>query len=206
MSKRQSRKDYMEKPSHDCRFMCKDDEWYLVIPMDKKRKTPIGDEKQEICAVDPGIKTFQTIYSNSNVVKISKDPLLLKRLQLKLDVMQSLRSKKKIKQSSYLRRRKRLYRRHANVINELHFKTASYVTENYKTNNGYKNIILPIFESQKMTKNSKRRQMNRNLLELAHYKFKERRKEKCIQRNCQLHICTEEYTSKTCGLCGKIEP
>jgi transposase len=181
-------------------------EWYLVIPMDKKRKTPIGDEKKEICAVDPGIKTFQTIYSNSNVVKISKDPLLLKRLQLKLDVMQSLRSKKKIKQSSYLRRRKRLYRRQANVINELHFKTASYVTENYKTNNGYKNIILPIFESQKMTKNSKKRQMNRNLLELAHYKFKERRKEKCIQRNCQLHICTKEYTSKMYGVCGKIEP
>ena len=79
--------------------------------------------------------------------KFKKDPLLLKRLQLKLDVMQSLRSKKKIKQSSYLRRRKRLYRRQANVINELHFQTAFYVTENYKTNNGYKNIILPIFES-----------------------------------------------------------
>jgi putative transposase len=92
-----------------------------------------------------------------------------------------------------------LYRRQSNLINELHFKTASYLTDNYKT------IILPTFESQKMTKNSKRRQANRNLLELQHYKFKERLKEKCLQRYCKLHICTEEYTSKTCGRCGKLE-
>ena len=199
VSKRQSKKDYILKPTHDCRLMCQDDQWYLVIPMDKKRNHPPCSLKQEICALDPGIKTFQTIYSNDNVVKISKDPLVLKRLQQKLDLLQSLRSKKKIKQSSYTRNRKRLYRRQSNLINELHFKTASYLTDNYKT------IILPTFESQKMTKNSKRRQANRNLLELQHYKFKERLKEKCLQRHCQLHICTEEYTSKTCGRCGKIE-
>jgi len=199
VSKRQSKKDHIPKPTHDCRLMCKDDQWYLVIPMDKKRNRHPSSLKQEICALDPGIKTFQTIYSNDNVVKISKDPLVLKRLQQKLDLLQSLRSKKKIKQSRYTRNRKRLYRRQSNLINELHFKTASYLTDNYKT------IILPTFESQKMTKNSKRRQANRNLLELQHYKFKERLKEKCLQRNCQLHICTEEYTSKTCGRCGKIE-
>ena len=199
VSKRQTKKDHIDKPKHDCRLMFKNNEWYIIIPIDKKRKADDKKEKEEICSLDPGIKTFQTIYSNSKIVKISKDPILLKRLQVKLDFLQSLRSKKKLKRSSYSRKRQKLYTKQSNLIDELHFKTAYYLTENYKS------IILPRFESQKMSKNSKRRQANRNLLELQHYKFQERLKEKCLQKHCKLHICTEEYTSKTCGRCGKLQ-
>jgi len=53
-----------------------------------------------------------------------------------------------------------------------------------------------------MTKKNKIRCVNRNLLQLKHYLFQQRLKAKCELRGCSLDICTEEYTSKTCGRCG----
>ena len=46
--------------------------------------------------------------------------------------------------------------------------------------------------------------MNRDLLQLKHYLFQKRLQAKCDLRNCTLDICTEEYTSKTCGHCGTL--
>ena len=40
------------------------------------------------------------------------------------------------------------------------------------------------------------------MLQLRHFVFKERLKSKCALRGCTLDICTEEYTSQTCGVCG----
>ena len=46
--------------------------------------------------------------------------------------------------------------------------------------------------------------LNRDLRTLSHYKFKCKLEEKCKSRQRNLIITTEEYTSKTCGSCGKI--
>ena len=46
--------------------------------------------------------------------------------------------------------------------------------------------------------------LNRDLRILSHYKFKCKLEEKCKSRQRKLIITTEEYTSKTCGKCGKI--
>ena len=44
-----------------------------------------------------------------------------------------------------------------------------------------------------------------NMLSLSHYKFRERLiyKSKCYFK-CDVHICREDYTSKTCTNCGNI--
>jgi putative transposase len=193
-SKKQSKKDYTEI-KHDCRLMFKNNHWYIIIPIKKKRKK-VEHIRSKICSLDPGITTFQTVYSPDRVYKFQRDPVVLKRLQLKLDKMQSLRDKKQIGKEHYKRRQRKLYQKQEDLIDDLHFKTANILTKEYKI------ILLPSFESQKMTKKGKR--ICRNLLQLKHYRFKQRIKEKCEQRCCELRICTEEYTSKTCGWCGKV--
>ena len=55
-----------------------------------------------------------------------------------------------------------------------------------------------------MVKNSNNRYLNRSLLQLKHYQFQQRLKSKCEVRGCRMEICTEEYTSKTCGRCGEL--
>ena len=193
-SKRQTKKDYTEI-KHDCRLMFKNNMWYLIIPIKRKREKS-NNLKRKICSLDPGITTFQTVYSPDHILKFQRNPIVLKRLQLKLDKMQSLRDKKEIGKQHYKRRERKLYQRQENLIDDLHYKTANMLTKEYQI------ILLPSFESQKMVKKGKR--IYRNLLQLKHYRFKQRMIEKCERRCCELRICTEEYTSKTCGWCGKI--
>ena len=67
----------------------------------------------------------------------------------------------------------------------------------------YSEIYLPKFESQKLTKNLNKTS-NFNLLNLQHYRFKERLRFQCFEQGSKLVDCTEEYTSKTCTQCGEL--
>ena len=98
------------------------------------------------------------------------------------------------------RRERKIYFRINNLIDELHHKTIRFLTTTYN------HIILPSFESQEISKRRKIRGINRDLLQLKHFLFKERLKAKCLLTKCTLDICTEEYTSQTCGVCGKLTP
>ena len=191
-SKKQSKKDYTEI-NHDCRLLFKNNLWHIVIPLKRKRERTAHIRKK-ICSLDPGITTFQTVYSPDRIYKFQRDPVVLKQLQIKLDKMQSLRGKKYIGKQHYKRREKKLYQRQENLIDDLHYKTAKKLTFEFQI------ILLPIFENQKMVKKGKR--ICRNLLQLKHFLFQQRLKEQCLQS--ELRICTEEYTSKTCGWCGKV--
>ena len=44
----------------------------------------------------------------------------------------------------------------------------------------------------------------RLMLNESHFKFLEKLKNKCKEKQNILIIPTEEYTSKTCGVCGKL--
>ena len=84
-----------------------------------------------------------------------------------------------------------------NLIDDLHWKSINYITSNFDT------IFIPRFESQEIGKKMMSRKTNRDLFQLKHYRFLERLKSKCrMIDGCNLIVCTEEYTSKTCGNCG----
>ena len=56
-----------------------------------------------------------------------------------------------------------------------------------------------------MVMKNKNRDCNRNMLQLKHYRFKERLKDiYSLLHDSEVIVCTEEYTSKTCGRCGKL--
>lgn len=181
---------------YDCRLQLKNNQWFLLVPI--KTKVSKIEDRLGYCSLDPGVRTFQTVYSEEMVVQIKIRKELIKKLQTKLDCFQSLRDKKIISRYRFRRKERRIYTRINNLIDDLHHKTCNFLTKTFN------HIILPIFESQKMTKGSKIRGLNRDLLQLKHFLFKERLKAKCELRQCSLDICTEEYTSKTCGVCGKL--
>ncbi len=178
--------------NNDCRIIFNGINYYIVIPHEIKEPKEYPKEKNVI-AFDPGLRTFLMGYSQEEVLKIHTDNH--KKLIRKLDLLNSLRSKKKLKNHKKIRK-KRL--KIDNIIDDLHWKTINYVTKEYKT------ILLPLFESQKMM--SKNKKNNRDFMTLKHYQFRQRliNKVKTI-KNTRLHIVTEEYTSKTCGHCGTIK-
>lgn len=135
--------------------------------------------------MDPGLRSFQTGFSESETFSIQRNKLL-KKLKLKLDFFSSKRKWK------YKRRRKQ--KKINSIVDDLHWKTINYIT------NRYTHILLPEFESQDMM--GQNRYNNRSFNILKHYKFKERLKSYINETHNKLYIVNEGYTSKTCSQCG----
>ena len=83
-----------------------------------------------------------------------------------------------------------------NMVTDLHWKTASFLTRRYKV------ILLPTFEVKPMSMKNPNKKTNREMYNLAHYRFKLRLKQKALENNCTVINCCESYTTKTCGSCG----
>lgn len=170
--------------NHYCRLtVTKNKNWYLLVPIDFNIKKV--ENKNLKCSLDPGIRKFVTLYSEKEVIKCRTNTELLKKLRDKISILQSNRKNGIFKR----------WDRHNNLITDFHFKLSNYLCRNYSE------IFLPRFESQKLTKKLGRTS-NFNILNLQHYKFKERLKAKSLEYNSKIRICSEEYTSKTCTRCG----
>jgi len=173
---------------YDCRLQLKNNQWFLLVPI--KTQVTKEENRASYCSLDPGVRTFQTVYSEEMVMQIKIRKELIKKLQTKLDTFQSLRARKIISSCSYKRRTRKVYCRVNNLIDDLHHKTANFLTKTFK------HIILPSFESQEMARKNKFNSLNRNLLQLKHFLFQQRLRSKCELRSTTLDICTEEYTSQ----------
>lgn len=178
----------------DLRLSHENGRWYLLIPFESKIKK---NSSKEHCALDPGIRKFQTIYSEKEIKKITTNYESLRKLKDKISKFAKLRSGKKISKVIYSRKMKKLWTKHKDLVTDCHSKLSNYLAKNYIL------IYIPKFESQKLTKKMNRT-CNFNILNLQHYKFRERLKNKCIEYSSTMKICTEEYTSKTCTRCGQL--
>lgn len=195
--KRNKRDKKNIKIEHDCRLQIVNNQWFLCVPITEKRKEN-NNNSNSFCSLDPGVRTFQTIYSEKEVVQIKVNENTINRIHQKLDLFRSLRQKKCISRSHWKRKENQLNIRLKNLTDEMHYKTIDYLTKNYKV------IILPKFENQKLAKKIKSKTINRNLMLLRHYTFRSRCKMKACERGCFVDECTEEYTSQTCGKCGSL--
>ena len=183
--------------NHDPRIQFKHNKWFLILPIKAKRRKYTNQNTH--CSLDPGVITFQTAYTGNGVYKFDIHKRKIKKLQEKLDLFKSLRDTGKIKKKPFKRRERKIYYRLNNLINDFHWKTCDFLTKNYKR------IVIPNFESQEISQKINSKKVNRNLLQLRHYQFRERLKYKCKQRGCKFVLCTEEFTSKTCTRCGKLK-
>jgi transposase len=166
--------------------------------MSKSKAENVKQDKLEECnveiakviALDPGCRTFMTGYSTSEVIECHRDKGLFDRLRAKISALQEKKKYSTIQ---------KYHDRMKNLVDEIHWKTIRYLTKNYSA------ILLPSFESQELVKKSKSSDLRRSLLELKHYQFKQRLRNKCGGgHKTRLYIVTEEYTSKTCGRCGEL--
>lgn len=172
---------------YDCRLSFDGRYFYLLIPYKKEtRKTT----NTKTIALDPGVRTFQTGYSEDTIIQIDRTELL-KKLKKKLDFLSS--------QRKYKYKRMKTQHRIRHVVDDLHWKTITFLTKHYQ------HILLPHFDSQGMM--GKNRKVNRDLNLLKHYLFQCRLKEKVNEiHGLHVYLVNESFTSKTCSLCGTINP
>ena len=149
-------------------------------------------------ALDPGVRTFQTYFSQREFGTIGDNiNQEIRTINEKIDKLEALKESKNAKTKYALNKRCLLLRsKITNKVNDLHWKTASFLTQRYKI------ICLPIFKTKQISVRNPNRKTNREMYNLAHYKFKMRLKYKASLNGCQVIDCCESYTSKTCTNCG----
>jgi len=195
------------KPKHDCRLSIdRLNRIVLYIPVDVPTTTPHKNHVEDVCAIDPGVRTFLTTWSpKGEAYKLGDgDCTRVYKKMARLDKLISEAAKasgrsKYRKQRAVHSTRTKL----ENIQRDMHYQCAHFLTEKYHT------IILPVFGAKEMTSRSHRcltTKTVRNMLGLAHGLFRQRLKEVAQRKNVSVVECTEEYTSKTCSCCGWLHP
>ena len=187
-------------------------EYYLNLNYEDI-KLPANSDKilsnKKICAIDVGVKSFITIYSDNTVDKIGigiRDKI--EKICREIDIIISKQYKKKNGKYKYKHQKRRALKKTLhrkikyleNLKEELHNKSVKYLCDNYGK------IIIPPFETQKMVSNIKLdSKTSRNLMCISYYKFLSKLKLRSIEYDIELVIRPEYYTSKTCTKCGNIK-
>jgi transposase len=87
-----------------------------------------------------------------------------------------------------------------NLVKDLHYKTCAYLAEHYDV------ILLPIFKTKGMVKSSsaRTRGVNTSILSLNHFKLRQLLQAKCAVKGKSVVVCSDMYTSRTCGRCYRL--
>jgi len=160
--------------------------------------------KKEIQKLEYNVK--QVVGSDPDIVKAHNDVTRSKgeigKLKNELVGVNAWVISRKKKLSGYNRAYLRMLLRLRYKIDEAHKKFATYLCRNVRV------VLLPKFETSRMVKNVDRNisgVTTRKMLTWGHYRFREMLINKAaLSSSCQVIICDEHYTSKTCGGCGKL--
>jgi putative transposase len=178
-------------------------EYYLIV---SEEVQPQQTENQgRVVALDPGVRTFMTFFSESSYGWLGDDAnLRIQKLCFKLDKLSSKISKAPRKpKRSFKKAADRIRAKIQHMVKELHHKTARFLVGNFDV------ILLPSFESSQMVSKSRRKirsKSARQMLTLAHYQFKKHLEWKAWELGkVALTDINEAYTSKTVSWTGEVK-
>jgi putative transposase len=186
----------------DSRLVYQYGEWFLSVP--QKVESHVAENQGRVVALDPGVRTFQTFYSETSAGHLGcGDFGRIQRLCYFLDDLISRTSKLAGKKKREMKKAQaRMRKKIRNLVKELHWKTARFLVDNFDV------ILLPTFETSQMSskKNRKLRSKTvRAMLTWSHYQFKMRLKNKALEFGKKVIDVCEAYTSKTVSWTGEVK-
>lgn len=181
--------------------------WYLCLT--KLRKEPelpiFANPVYHSVFIDPGVRTFATLYSPDGVVGKIGDrytTAVLEPLALQIDRLQAAMARARHKKRSGMKRRvRKLQHRISCLVDELHHSTCTFLCTMFQT------IFIPKFEAGRMSELPGRRincRTTRNMMSLSHGRFLERLKASARAKQRTVVVVSEGYTTKTCDMCGVV--
>ena len=185
-----------------CRLSLRYGQYHLSVPYDEKLP-PQRENQARVVALDPGVRSFLTWYCADSVGKIGEGAFFrIQRLCERLDDLLSRAAKSPSRKRRNMRRAaNRMRLRIENLVQELHRQTARFLADNFDV------ILLPTFETSEMVERGRRRIRSktvRNLLSLAHYRFKLFIRHKAAEAGVTVLDVDEAYTTKTVSWTGEM--
>ena len=180
--------------------------YYICLPKKLTKDRPTHIPIYTKVALDPGVRTFQTFYSDQGIAGKLGHSICetLIDLGVKEDKLKRILSTTRKKRTRYnLRKRCFLLRtKIKNIVRDLHWKACNYLCSNFK------HILLPTYDTSKMVPKRARNIGSitvRKMLTLSPYAFKERLLYMGKKMNVYVEIVNEAYTTMTCGGCGELK-
>lgn len=184
------------KSNFEIKYNHKENKYYVILIY--KRLLDNKEEiKEDYISLDPGVSPFLTGVSKENSCFIGENGYNMSKNYFdKIDKTENsdIKNKKKKKHISKLRNKLR------NKIEDLHWKTINYLTNNYNRILIGDLSVKGIVEKSGIVKKSKRILHSYRL-----YIFKERLKLRCEEKNIKYEEINEYLTTKSCSLCGEIK-
>ena len=185
-----------------CRLSLRYGQYHLSVPYDEKLP-PRRENQARVAALDPGVRSFMTWYCVDSVGKIGEGAFFrIQRLCERLDDLMSRAQKSPSRKRRNMRRAANKMRlKIENLVQELHRQAARFLVDNFDV------ILLPGFETSEMVERGRRRIRSktvRNLLTLAHYKFKLFLRNKAAEVGATVLDVSEAYTTKTVSWTGEL--
>ena len=154
-------------------------------------------------ALDPGVRSFLTWYCTDSVGKIGEGAFFrIQRLCERLDDLLSRAARSPARRRRNMRRAaNRMRLRIENLVQELHRQAARFLVDSFDV------ILLPGFETSEMVERGRRRIRSktvRNLLTLAHYRFKLFVRHKAVETGAIVLDVNEAYTTKAVSWTGEV--
>ena len=153
----------------------------------------IVSTKVKQVSLDPGIRTFLTGYSNDHCIKIANN--LYNGVKTNLNKIDKINNSH-IKPSIKKKRAKKQQTKITNKIDDLHWKTIKYLTDNYK------DIAIGNMSTKQIGRGTLYKMVKRVASHMRLYVFKQRLKYKCSIKGVKYLETNEKYTSKFCSKCG----
>jgi transposase len=191
----------------------RDNAYFLTINRAVKVQTvpaeSQGCTRTAVVSIDPGVRTFLSCYDPQGAVVEfgSGDMGRIARLHAWISMLQrqahDSNHKKRYTLSKAIRR---IFHKIKNLVKDLHFRAVNWLVNNYRV------ILLPCFDPKRLVAKKTGGQFRalsrtsvRQLLSWSHCQFRDRLVCKAqLFHDSRVVLCTEEYTSKTCGQCGRI--
>ncbi|BCS83142.1 putative transposase [Cotonvirus japonicus] len=188
---------------HTCTLQFNRDtgKYILLVPTHKEPETYLSNDLD--CGIDLGVRTFATVYSSNNVVTIGNKFKKINSCHKKIDKINELldSDNNKCKPCKLRKAKRKYYRRIKNIITDMHYKSAYYLTTNYD------NIhIGKLCTKGIISKNNKKisRHTKRMVGVLSPYLFRQRLNHMAHKYGATIFEVDEYLTTKTCSNCGKI--
>jgi len=170
-------------------------EYYLYVLI--KTEPKICNKLDIVGGVDPGIRTFATVHSNSIsnndtvILEYKHRADLLKKFNRKIIILKNIKRIRK-KQISKQEKKK------IDLVERLHW---DFINDLLLHNDV---IYFGDIKSHNIVKNSNNKNLNTAFNDLKFYELKQKLKYKACVQGKKVFFVPEHYTTKTCSCCGVI--
>jgi IS605 OrfB family transposase len=189
------------KIMNNCDLVKEYNKYFIYILLPEKIKKQEKIKIYNFCGVDPGIRTFVTIYGNKELTEIELKNNILEKYNKKLKMLKSLRMLPKLQNKRNKYRKKQLNKiekKKRSIIDILHWKVINYLIKTQDV------IFFGDIKSHNIVKKNKIKVVNRQFNDLKFNIFKKRLLYKCLINNKKVFFINESYTSQTCSSCGVL--